>query len=343
MRTFVIGLRIAALMSIFLIGNLSAQDTARLVKAEVVWSSEKHVVATDLVRFNDAWIMVCCENSTAYQQEGVLRLITSKQTLPWESLAIVESPTKGKLLRQPRLSVQPDGHLMLTAVGIVANPQSTQPLSQFGGTIQTLTWSSIDGRNWSHARPVGNAGFIQGKCASHDKTVYSYTRGFICGNAQTIKIESGVDQQSMKEIYTKTLAEFFPNEASLTFTSDQGVCLMSRVGERGKFQTGLLGIAKQPFLSWQWKETSAPVSFPNLIRIADDHVLVVGGLLDKQARTSVSRLNLETGELTELLAIPTNGLPTQTGVATYGGRVWVSFHSDVQGKKSAHLAEVIVE
>lgn len=118
---------------------------------------------------------------------------------------------------------------------------------------------------------------------------------------------------------------------------------MSRVGERGEFQTGLLGIAKEPFLDWQWKETSARVSFPNFIRLAEDRVLVVVGLLDKQARTSVCRLNLETGKLTELLVIPTNGLPTQTGVATYDGKVWLSFHSDEQGKESAYLAEVIVE
>lgn len=343
MHTSTNWLRMALILAVFPIGNAVAQSSAKLGKIDLAWSGQNHIVGTDLVRFNDAWVMVCCENPRADRQEGVLRIIGSKDSLKWESLAIVESPTQGNLLSQPRLSVQPDGHLVLKAYGILAYPQSSQLPKEYGNTVQTLAWTSVDGRKWSQASPIGEANVLHGKSVPHGDIAYSYSRGCICGNAQTFSILSSADQKLLREVHHETLAEFFPDEASLLFTRDQGICLMSRVGGRGEFQTALLGIAKDPFQDWQWKETASRVSFPNLILLVDDHVLVVVGLLDKQARTSLCRLNLKTGIITELVEIPTDGVPTFTGASYHNGMIWLSIHSEKQGKKSAYLAQVKLE
>ncbi len=45
-------------------------------------------VDTDLVRFQDAWLVVCCENSQADVRQGALRVLVSKDGLKWESTAL---------------------------------------------------------------------------------------------------------------------------------------------------------------------------------------------------------------------------------------------------------------
>jgi hypothetical protein len=321
----------------------------RVVAFKIVWDRHR-----DTVRFrieaeaaaslhHPAWFMACCESSKANSPEGVIRIVTSKEVLPWESVALIHSPTPSKLLSKPRLSVTPDGQLMLTSVGIVPNPQSSEPLSEYGGTIQNMAWYASDGHTWSQTNPVGRMNFIHGKTVWQNKQAFSYSRGSICGNAQTITIALGEAGPPFKEIYKETVSGYFPSEASLTFVGDLGFCLMSRFDERNSVQTGLLGTSTAPFVNWKWKDTSSQLSRPNSIRLADNRVLVVVGMHDKRTRTSLCQLNLDTGMLIELLEIPSSGAPAHAGMGFHDGQLWISFRAGHQNTMSAHLAQISVE
>ncbi len=324
--------------------NLHAQTRARLIGSVLVWTCDNQVVDTDLVRFKNQWIIACCESTHADHHEGVIRIVTSKDELSWELLASIESPTARKLLSNPRLSVQPNGQLMLTAVGIVANPQVAEPIPEFGGTVQTLAWFSVDGRSWSEARPFGSENTMHGKTVWLNELAYSYAQGSVCGDAQTVRILSSIEVgREMHQLYQGTFAQFFPSNASFVFAGAQGLCLMSRVGNGGELQSGMLGKSQAPFDHWDWTETDRSFSFPNAIKITDNRVLVLASLDGPKARRVLCNLDLETGKLFELLEIATNDMHTHAGISFHEGHLWISFAREHDHKKCVYLAKIYVE
>lgn len=323
--------------------KIEAQTKAHLVESKSVWSPSQQVVDTDLVRFKDAWCMVCCESSQAEVRQGALRVIISKDGLKWEPSALIESPTPGKLLSNPRVCVKPDGQLMLTAEGIVPNPQSPEPLPKFGGTVQTLAWVSNDGRVWSAARSLGIADNVMSGTVWHRERAYSYSHGCICGSAQTIRILSFDNNAGSQELFEQTVSGFFPDRGALTFVGDVGHCLMSRAGVDGGFQTAKLGIAKAPYVQWEWMETNLPLSSPSLIQLPDKRVIAAVGLYEGKERTSLCELGLNTGKLTELLVLLDNGEPIHVGLGVHDGHLWISYQALQQGRWNAYLAKVLVE
>lgn len=342
MSKIVIQVWMILLLAMMSFDSLVAQTSATLVKSELVFTSSKQIFNTDLVRFKNDWIMVCCEGESSDRPEGILRVITSRDGRPWESLATIVSPTVGRLLSQPGLVVKPNGQLMLTAVGIVPSPQETVPLPEYGGTLQTLVWYSVDGRTWSQATAFGKENYLQGKSAWHNDLSYSYSRGFICGNAQTIEIVSSNEGQGLKPICEHTISNFFPHNAALVFVGELGACLMSRIGERGTLEPGLLGTSKFPFKQWEWKETDTGFCYPNAIQIDDKRVFVSIGVSLPKRRKLLCQLDLDSGKLTELLEVPEIDAHSQTGMIFDDGHLWMSFHGDHQFKSCAYLAQILI-
>ena len=323
--------------------NLNAQTTAKLVMSAEVWASDKHIVDSDIVRLDNQWIMAICENAQADRREGVVRIIGSMDGSSWESKASIGSPTAGKLLSQPRITFQPGGQMMLTATAIVANKPAVEPIPEFGGTVQTVAWYSGDGRTWSQSSPFGSENYVHGKAVWFDAQAYSYSRGCICGNAQTVKIVS-IDKTglAMKTVYTETFAAFFPDDASLMFAGDLGVCLLSRMGARGEIQTGLIGKSRAPFNQWDWQESDSCFSSPNLIQLADKRVLVAVGLHTPRPRKMLCELNVDTGKLTELLVLPSMEAYSYSGMVVHDGHLWISSQQEHDGKRRAYLTKILV-
>jgi hypothetical protein len=78
--------------------------------------------------------------------DGAVRVVSSSDGAAWTSAALLKSATEDR--RDPKLSVTPDGRLMLLAAGATHPPK--------GPTRKSYVWFSRDGRDWGKPVPVGD-------------------------------------------------------------------------------------------------------------------------------------------------------------------------------------------
>jgi len=119
------------------------KPAAQVVK---IWDKAPHNAFTDLVRFQSRWFCVFREGKDHNSPDGALRVITSADGIEWESATLISSKTGD--LRDPKITVTPDGQLMLTAAEALHDRSKH--------SHQSLVWFSKDGRTWSERYPIGD-------------------------------------------------------------------------------------------------------------------------------------------------------------------------------------------
>src|SRR5438067_1024294 len=75
-----------------------------------VWGGGRHNAFTDLARFGGRWYCAFREGDAHVGGDGKLRVLASADGETWEPVALLTEP--GVDLRDPKLSVTPDGRLM---------------------------------------------------------------------------------------------------------------------------------------------------------------------------------------------------------------------------------------
>lgn len=325
---------------------VGAEDKAEIVSSTVIWNQRSRVWGTDLVRFKDQWYLAYDEKVEQGSSNGAVRVVTSEDGVEWKSVTMLKSQTPNKGLYRPRFTVSSDDQLMVSATGVVPNPNATMPVPEYGGTINTMAWFSVNGRNWGKTDRIGKNDFPFSRVVWNNESAFSYANGCICGSAQTIQIFSSENRSHFESLYEETFQGFFPDEAALLFDGDQGYCLMSR--NNGSFvddgvRKGFLGISKAPFTEWKWQEIDTRIKYPNLLQLPDKRIIATVGIVDQKNRNSLCELDPATGKLTELLEIPTGGNLMPVGLASDRGDVWVSYQADHDGTLSVYLAQVKVD
>ena len=106
-----------------------------------IWERSPHNALTDLIHFQNRWLCTFREsNQHVYGENGKIRIIASSDKQNWSSLAYFEE--KGIDLRDPKLSVTPDGRLMLLVGGSVYKNdlyETRQPLVAFSDSGHSWT------------------------------------------------------------------------------------------------------------------------------------------------------------------------------------------------------------
>jgi hypothetical protein len=131
---------------IFFVTPGGAQMAPQLVEVRRIWDQAPHNAFTDLLRHRSRWWCVFREAAGHVTMDGAVRVVSSSDGAAWTSAALLKSATED--LRDPKLSVTPDGRLMLLAAGATHPPK--------GPTRQSYVWFSRDGRDWGKPVPVGD-------------------------------------------------------------------------------------------------------------------------------------------------------------------------------------------
>src|SRR5262245_27133713 len=111
-----------------------------IVKVSRIWDGGAHNAFTDLVRFRDRWYCTFTEGDDHVGGDGRIRVLTSTDGETWTSAALVGET--GIDLRDPKLSIMPDGRLMMVAGGSVYEGK------RYLGRQPRVMFSS-DGSMWS--------------------------------------------------------------------------------------------------------------------------------------------------------------------------------------------------
>ena len=120
--------------------SLSPYGKLDLISVQKIWDTDSHAALTDLIFFQGAWLCTFRESDAhVLGADGEIRIIESQDGNQWNSVASFQS--QGIDLRDPKLSITPEGRLMLLVGASIYRDEeliSRQPMVTF----------SNDGKSW---------------------------------------------------------------------------------------------------------------------------------------------------------------------------------------------------
>lgn len=289
---------------------------AELVRVDRIWDQAHHNAFTDLARFKGQWFCVFREGTRHVSDDGSLRVLRSEDGSKWESVALIESDDSD--LRDAKLSVTPDGKLMLSGAGALHDPSE--------GSHQSYNWFSDDGVTWTDPVDAGKrSDWLWRTSWSNDGKAYSV--GYHTGDPadRRVRLYKSDDGRRYDVLVDNLGIEGYPNESSILFIEDDTAYCMLRRDAGSK--TGMWGVAKPPYTDWTWHDMGVRIGGPHMIRLPDGRFVAAVRLYDQKVRTSLCWVDPETGELEEFLALPSGGDTSYAGLVFHNDRLWVSYYS----------------
>ncbi|MFO7908273.1 MAG: hypothetical protein R6U98_36885 [Pirellulaceae bacterium] len=334
----------------------AAESADGPVAGDVIWDlsrvpdrEETRLEFPDLIRFQGDWYCSFREGEIhGNHPTGRGRVIRSSDGVEWQTAALME--WDGGDVRDPRLSVTADGHLMLnSSIYFTSRGGRGTPTNQSeaeGVARQSVTWLSADGETWTsaYACPTGvNAWRWDIK--------WNGGMGYSVGYAG--KDAKGTLYRTRDgKIWRALLSDFFPegrgNEAAFAFADDNTACCLLRGGPH----KAMIGVGTPPdYQEWQWKGAMldwqgngelqpvddvwrGSVGGPKIICLKDGRFLGIGRL---DGRVTLFWLDPETAVLTKFVEVAGTSYP---GLVEHEGQLWVTY--GVGGASSIQLVKVPV-
>ncbi len=319
---------------------LADTRSPRLVEVRKIWDEARHNAFTDLTRFDGRWFCVFREGGRHVSPDGAVRVLTSEDGVRWESAARLV--WAGRDLRDPKLSVCPDGRRLMI-VGGAAMREDSKPAT----LSESFVSFSADGRQWSVLQTVGETNrwlwrvtWHNGKAYGVDYDVAPAARAARRYTTALVASEDGVT-------FTTLVTRFSPcpgtTEATLRFAADGAAfCLQRRDGSPN---TALLGRSAPPYTDWQWQDLGTYFGGPNFLQLPDGTWVACGRMIvdengKREPKTVLCSLDVTRPSLKPLLTLPSGGDCSYPGLVWYDGLLWISYYSSHEGKTSIYLATV---
>ncbi len=307
----------------------SASDV-ELVSVQKIWDRGAHNAFTDLIRFRDRWFCTFREAEGHVKGDGRLRVLTSDDGQTWQSAALLAED--GIDLRDPKLSVTPDGRLMIAAGGSVYREGKLvgrQPRVAF----------SPDGRNWSPPQRVLGEGEWLWRVTWHNGRAYGVSYNASAGKdryaAWGLKLVASDDGVNYREIVKLDVPDR-PNETTLRFRDDGEMIALVR--REGGNTFGWIGTSRPPHTDWKWHETQYRLGGPNFLILPNGTLWAASRYYPDGPKTILARFGPTTYE--PVLALPSGGDCSYAGLVWHDNLLWMSYYSSHEGKACIYLARI---
>lgn len=305
---------------------------AELVSVEKIWDAGRHNAFTDLIRFRDRWFCVFREALDHVGGDGRIRVITSADGSQWQSAALVAE--EGIDLRDPKLSITPDGRLMIVAGGSVY--AGTRTLM---GRQPRVAFSS-DGYQWTSPVRVLKEGEWLWRVTWHEGRAYGVSYNTTAGQPDSgnewfvslYASDDGVDWKLVAPLEVPERA----NETTLRFLADGTLMALVR-REKGNTM-GWIGTSRPPYRQWKFNEIGHRLGGPNFIQLPDGSLWAGSRSYPGGAKTVLARMTADSYE--PVLTLPSGGDNSYPGLVWHEGLLWMSYYSSHEGKTSIYLARI---
>lgn len=349
---------------IFYYSVVSSQTDSKVVTIESdkvieIWDEGEHNAFTDLIRFNNEFYCSFREASghgvKKGQKDGTVRIIKSTDGREWKSVALLEK--EGIDLRDPKLSVTPEGRLMVIMGGSVLRegemleriPQvsfSDASGSAFTKPIKAIidpelknSWDWIWRVTWNDG--IGYA--IDWKLQNWD--VGDRRSADATGTIYLVKTTDGIYYE--KVAYLEVCG--FPNESTIRFDENDKMYVVIR--REGGDQNdpadvaGVLATATAPYKDWNFQKLpeSGKLGGPNFLLLDNNSILLASRgrgynpLTPTYTRVEVMDLQ---GNVKKTFKLPSGGDNSYPGLVIHNGEAWISYYSSHEGKTSIYLARI---
>lgn len=318
-----------------------------LLAIERIWDRAPHSAFTDLVDFEGRLYCTFREGTGHVPgregNNGAIRILVSEDGQNWRSAALIIEP--GVDLRDPKLSVTPDGRLMVLMGGSFYAGEKLERAET------RVSFADRVGRKFGKPQPVRLDQRIRTdmdwlwRVTWHRGTgygvVYQWGGGGQTGSPREwkthlLRTRNGIDY----ELVTTFDIAGHPNETTLRFTSSGEMVAWVR---RDNSNRGMIGFSQAPFTAWTWKEQDQRVGGPEfLILPGPDEVMLGtsrGYLADRKTSTYLARLKRD-GTIEPIVTFPSGGDTSYAGMVRRGDRLLVAYYSSHEKKTAIYLATV---
>ncbi|GAB3030377.1 hypothetical protein [Bowmanella dokdonensis] len=296
-----------------------------------LWQKAPHNAFTDLCLFRNQ--LFCCfrEAGNHISADGTVRILCLAKNGGLLRQQKVSVP--GVDLRDPKLSVTPDGKLLLLAYARYATKDNK---TLYG---QPTTWLSQDGQSWSSAKAFADKNWWLWRLTWHAGRAYgvAYNR-----SAQQVRLYAGNPRATFDciepDLFSlKTRGKGYPNESDLLFQQDGTLLVLLR--RDADSCTAQLGIAKPPYRRWQWQDLGFYLGGPAMKQLDDKTALLAGRIWQKRGpKTALVSLDLHSKKAKLLKVLPSAGDNSYPGLVLDNGDLYVSYYSShLQHKACIYL------
>lgn len=290
--------------------------SAQQIEVEKIWDRGPHNAFTDLIRFDGSWYCSFREATGHSVWDGHILIIRSAEIEPrsashWSAIAHIACPQSHNDLRDPKLSITPDGHLMLTAAA-------------YKPVCQSFSWFSNNGVDWGEGNAIGPAGLWLWRTVWHKSVAYNFGRSEIDGDPflQLFASDDGID---FRPHGARQFDGIYVNESAPIFLEDNSCMVLLR--RDSESATAQLGFAEPPYENWRWRDLGVRVGGPTMTQLPDGRFVAVVRLYDGSQRTSLCWIDPSEGTLREFLTLPSGGDTSYAGLLSHDGLLWISYYS----------------
>jgi hypothetical protein len=309
-----------------------------MINMKIEWittvsSLGSHNAFTDLCWFDN--VLYCCfrQADNHVSDDGVVKIIS----LNLSGKVVAKSTIRlaNYDLRDPKLSVTPDGKLLLIAHARAINQQLTQQPSR------NMTWISADGHSWSSAHVFAKDNWWLWRVRWHKSQAYgfAYNRG-----ANSIDLYQGdprrtFQQQAIGALSLQKHQLAYPNESDLVFQDDRCFAIVRR--DAGSY-SAQLGQSRFPYKTWRWLDLKFYLGGPVMQLLHDDLAITAGRVVhNNKLVTAVFGLQLSTGKVVQKLFLPSAGDNSYPGLVIMGSHIYLSYYSShIDHKAQIYLAKI---
>lgn len=319
--------------------NYTNSDTAILVSVQKIWDYATHNAFTDLIRFHNHWYVAFREADTHQTGlPGTIRLLCSAETITWKPVALFK--TQDQDLRDPKLSITPDGKLMLLFVAAYFN-------EKLGHTVrQTYVSFSHDGLLWSSLEPILAPYEWLWRVTWHRGIAYGAAYKFSdpsnWRHKWLIALYRSYDGLNYEKVTDWEVAGH-PNETTIQVAPTGA--MMALVRRDADDAHAWIGSSMPPYTYWSWNASKYYFGGPNFVLLPDGTMWAAGRFLVKTpygliAKTILSGMNMKA--LTPRLVLPSHGDTSYPGMVYWDRFLWVSYYSTHEEKTAIYLAKIYI-
>lgn len=325
------------LVSFFIAGYLFARksgSTPVLLSTKKIWDFAPHNAFTDLLYDETRGLFFCCFREGSLHATGLsgqIRVLSSADGREWSDTALISFPNID--LRDPMLSLMPDGTLMINSGGTLWEGEKQIQRNSY------VTFSS-DGAHWTVPQKLPYPGEWIWRITWHKGK--GYGAAYSDGPSDTLKLTFVETTDGLHYTFHKPFdLDLSPSEATFRFlTDDTAVALVRRKGPNG-----LIGHAKPPYDTWTWVNIKDRLGGPNFIILNSSMMWASSRFLDVRSQEdydeSVVLAKMDLTHYKPVLTLPSGGDSSYPGMVYKDGKLYLSYYSSHEdGKSSIYIAEI---
>jgi len=317
-----------------------AKKIPQLISVKKIWSYDRHNAMTDLIRYKDQWFCIFREGAKHVgERNGTIRLLVSSDGEDWKTMIHISVP--GVDLRDPKLSITPDGKLMMLVGGTIY--LDDQYISR-----QSRVAFSEDGEHWSPFQLVvvphewlwritWHKGKAYGATYSYSDTTDHYSEW----NIKLYESDDGINYRFI----TQWPIEKHPNETVINFLDDDRMLAFVR-RDGPEDRKAWMGISAPPYIDWEWHSTHDYLGGPDVITLPDKQMYAAGRVLlispyGYFAKTVLAELMFY--DFKPIIVLPSFGDCSYPGLFYHENELWMSYYSSHEHHRSSiYLAKFAV-